>query len=316
MSNLSRVFLAAALLSMGALAQQVSVGGGSVVEAVTKLKPGQYIWAAQVAPNGPMLLIVNTSTQRAVLFRNGVPIAASTVSTGRPGHRTPIGVFTVLQKHVEHYSSKYDNAPMPYMQRLTWYGVALHAGNLPGYPASHGCIRLPAGFAKLLYQITSLGMTVVITNKPTQPRIAPEPDLAASEAPAGPVEWHPERSQGGPVSIVVSATDGRVVVLRNGVIIGSAPVTIEGSLPATIAYALKSIDAAGHHWVRVMLGGEQASEPVPVAEFQRFKTDPDFRRNVASIVQPGTTVVVSPDSLQSGAVAQPVTIIEAERKRP
>ena len=109
-----------------------------------------------------MLLVVNVKTQRAVLFRNGVPIGATTISTGRPGYRTPTGAFTILQKQVEHYSSKYDNAPMPYMQRLTWYGVALHAGNLPGYPASHGCIRLPAGFAKLLYGVTRLGTPVVI----------------------------------------------------------------------------------------------------------------------------------------------------------
>jgi len=316
MLKLSCISPVALLLSIAASAQQVPIGGGSVVEAVTKLKPGQYIWAAQVAPRGPMLLIVNTSTQRAVLFRNGVPIAASTVSTGRPGYRTPTGIFTVLQKHVEHYSSKYDNAPMPYMQRLTWYGIALHAGNLPGFPASHGCIRLPAGFAKLLYQATSLGMTVVITDKATQPRLAPAPDFAAapSAVSAGSVEWEPGRSPTGPVSIIVSAADGRAVVLRNGVIIGSAPVTIEGSVPGTVAYALKTIDTGGHHWVRVTLSGEQTAEAVPESEFQRYATDPDFRRNVGNILQPGTTVVITPDSLRSGAVAQPVTLIEAERK--
>jgi hypothetical protein len=128
-------------------AQQVDIEAGSVVEAVARLKPGQFIWAPQLAPKGPLMLIVNIATQRALLFRNGVPIAASTVSTGRAGHDTPTGIFTVLQKQVEHYSSIYDNAPMPYMQRLTWQGVALHAGNLPGYPASHGCIRLPKEFA-------------------------------------------------------------------------------------------------------------------------------------------------------------------------
>src|SRR5947199_7344344 len=94
-----------------ASAQQVEIGSGSIVGTVTTLKAGQYVWAPQVAPQGPMLLIVNLSTQRALLFRNGVPIGASTVSTGKPGHGTPTGVFTVLQKQVEHYSSKYDSAP-------------------------------------------------------------------------------------------------------------------------------------------------------------------------------------------------------------
>ena len=313
------VVLIAASLSSAASAQQVHVPSGSVVDAVAKLKPGQYVWAPKIAPDGPMLLIVNLVTQRAIVFRNGVPIAASTVSTGRPGHSTPTGVFTVLQKQVEHYSSKYDNAPMPYMQRLTWYGVALHAGNLPGYPASHGCIRLPRDFAKLLYGLSSLGMTVVISNQPTGPRIAPTPDLAAqpngaSPAQPGVVEWHPEVSPSGPVSIIVSIADQKAVVLRNGMMIGSAPVTVEGPVNGTFAYALKSIDAKGQNWVRVALSGDKSGEPISTAEFQRFKADPVFRHNVAGIVGPGTTIVVTADSLKSGGVAQPLTLIEAEPK--
>jgi hypothetical protein len=171
MRNFVIVALAAAVLAAGAAtAQQVGLDTASVVETVAKLGPGQYVWAPGVAPNGPMLLVVNLATQRATLFRNGVPIGATTISTGRPGYRTPTGVFTILQKQVEHHSTTYDNAPMPYMQRLTWRGVALHAGQLPGYPASHGCIRLPSGFAKLLYGVTKLGMTVLITDRAVTPR--------------------------------------------------------------------------------------------------------------------------------------------------
>jgi L,D-transpeptidase catalytic domain len=309
----------AIVLSGTAVAQRVDIGSGSVANTVAKLKAGQYVWAAQVAPNGPMLLIVNTTTQRAVLFRNGVPIAATTVSTGRRGRETPTGVFTVLQKQVVHYSSKYDSAPMPYMQRLTWYGVALHAGHLPGYPASHGCIRMPAGFAKLLYSVTSLGMTVVITDRPTGPRIAPTPQIFASGAPAigsaGPFDWHPEKAQSGPVSIVVSAADQRAVVLRNGIIIGSAPVEIEGPVTGTWAYAFRNADSAGQHWIRVPLSGEAAGEEVPPTEWRRFKAPDQFRHAVAAIVEPGTTVVVTADSLRSGAVAAPLTLIEGEPKK-
>src|SRR3546814_18004653 len=76
---------------------------------------------------------------------------------------TPTGIFTILQKKVDHKSNLYDDAPMPYMQRLTWSGIAMHAGNLPGYPASHGCIRLPLAFAEHLYGVTQLGLTVIIT---------------------------------------------------------------------------------------------------------------------------------------------------------
>jgi hypothetical protein len=309
--------MSAAAASPAALAaQRVDIAEGPVATTVQGLRAGQYVWAPEIAPRGPMLLIVNLETQRAVLYRNGVPIGASTASTGRPGYETPTGVFTILQKRVEHYSSKYDNAPMPYMQRLTWKGVALHAGHLPGYAASHGCIRLPAGFARLLYGVTSLGMTVVITDEATQPRLAPTPPILASGTEQvgqpGQIVWTPEKSPSGPVSIVVSAADRRAVVLRNGVEIGSAPVTVEGEVPGAWAYALRDVDAAGQHWIRLQLSPNSRSGEVPVApsEWQRFHAPESFRRAVAAIVGPGTTVVVTPDSLHSGSVAQPLTVID------
>jgi hypothetical protein len=281
-------------------AQQVDLASGSVVQAVTHLKAGEYVWAPEVAPQGPMLLIVNVVTQRAVLFRNGVPVAATTVSTGRPGHVTPTGVFTILQKQVEHYSSLYDSAPMPYMQRLTWQGVALHAGNLPGYPASHGCIRLPTGFAKLLYGETKVGMTVVITRQQTTPRVGPAPTILAQGANRSEIQssftWDPAKAPQGPVSILVSAADRRAIVLRNGLVIGSAPVTVDGPVTGTWAYALRAVDAAGQHWVRLTLSAQpsEASE-VAKGEWSRFHADNGFRRAVASIIEPGTTIIVTSD---------------------
>jgi lipoprotein-anchoring transpeptidase ErfK/SrfK len=134
----------------------------SVAEKASRLGPGQYIWEPKRASAGPLFLVIDLSTQRAVLYRNGVLIAASTVSTGRRGRGTPTGVFTILQKEMVHRSRTYDDAPMPYMQRLTWKGVAMHAGHVAGYPASHGCIRLPRGFAKRLYAVTRIGTPVMI----------------------------------------------------------------------------------------------------------------------------------------------------------
>jgi hypothetical protein len=302
--------LAAMCSSAGA--QQVSIGEGSVVEAVLKLKPGEFAWIPEIAPAGPMLLLVNVRTQRAVLYRNGVPIGATTVSTGKEGHETPTGVFTVLQKQIEHYSSKYDNAPMPFMERLTWGGVALHAGSLPGRPASHGCIRLPRRFAQLLYGVTTLGMTVVIADQPAAPLIGATPlgDQALEEAPNSEGDWHPEKSPQGPVSIIVSAGDRRAVVLRNGIKIGSAPVSINGSVTGTWAYALRSIDMAGQHWLRLQLSGGASGQPVPKEEWQRFQAPESFKRAVAAIVGPGTTIVVTADSLRMGATGTAVTVIE------
>jgi hypothetical protein len=313
-------FVTALLLGAGAAtAQQVELGSGSVAETVIRLKPGEYVWSPQIAPAGPMLLIVNLTSQRAVLYRNGVPVAATTVSTGRPGYSTPTGVFTILQKHVEHYSTTYDNAPMPYMQRLTWRGIALHAGQLPGYPASHGCIRLPAGFARLLYGVTRLGMTVVIAESEAIPRIAPTPSLtSAGEGSAVPddtvIDWTPEKAPSGPVSIVVSASDRRAFVLRNGVLIGSGPVQVEGPVNGTWAYALQRMDAAGQHWTRVQLSSARgAAEKVPVEEWQRFRAPEEFRRKVASIIEPGATIVVTADSVKPGAA---LTVLDSEEPRP
>lgn len=308
-----------ALLTASAVhAQQIDLSRGSVVRTVAALKPGQFVWVPEVAPNGPMLLVVNLVTQRAILYRNGVPIGASTASTGRQGYSTPTGVFTILQKQIEHYSSKYDSAPMPFMQRLTWYGVALHAGHLPGYPASHGCIRLPTGFAKLLYGVTKLGMTVVITNQAVTPRLAPGPDIALTvkgvQATDDGFEWHPELAPTGPVSIIVSVADRKAVVLRDGVAIGTAPVTFDGDVTGTWAYTLRSVDGAGRHWYRLQLSDSaSADEIVPPEEWRRFHAPEAFKRSIEEILLPGATIVVTPDSVKPGGA--PLDLLEGDDGR-
>src|SRR6266550_5482685 len=129
-----------------------------------QFKPGDYIWHQEVSPAGPVVIIVSLPDQVMYVYRDGVRIGRSTVSTGKPGKRTPTGVFTVLQKKVQHESNIYKGAKMPHMQRLTWSGIALHAGQLPGYPASAGCVRLPEDFAEKLYSVTSNGTTVIIAD--------------------------------------------------------------------------------------------------------------------------------------------------------
>lgn len=308
----------ALLTGTGALSREVPLGDGSIVALVASLQPGEFVWAPKLAPEGPTLLVVNLTNQRAVLYRNGVPIGATTVSTGKEGYETPTGAFTILQKKVEHYSSTYNNAPMPYMQRLTWKGVALHAGKLPGYPASHGCIRLPIEFSKLLYGQTNLGMTVVITDKASSPRVAPSPDLVVAgpgpwnPKPTAGIVWKPEASPSGPVSIIVSVADGRASVLRNGVEIGSAPVSVEGPVTGTWAYALESVDAAGKHWIKLPLSSTGKAGVAATDEFHKFDAPPEFRREVARILQPGATVIVTSDSLRAGSSGSGVTVIEGD----
>jgi hypothetical protein len=126
------------------------------------LKPGQFLWRDVSDGAGPQRLVINLTDQLAYLYRGQALIAVSTISTGRDGRETPTGIFNVLEKRPFYRSKKYDNAPMPWMQRIDQYGIALHAGFNPGVPASHGCVRLPIAFAKKLYSVTDIGTPVYI----------------------------------------------------------------------------------------------------------------------------------------------------------
>jgi hypothetical protein len=126
------------------------------------LKPGQYLWRNVSEDEGPERVVVSLSDQMAYLYRGDSLMAAATISSGIEGRDTPTGIFAVRGKTPMYRSKKYDNAPMPFAQFIDEYGVAMHAGYNPGYPASHGCIRLPAAFAKKLYTVTGVGTPVYI----------------------------------------------------------------------------------------------------------------------------------------------------------
>ena len=125
------------------------------------LKPGQYLWR-KVKANGEPRVVVSLGDQLAFLYRGNTLVAVSTISSGKAAKPTPTGIFPILGKKKFHRSIKYDNAPMPFMQRLDKYGIALHGGHLPGYPASHGCIRLPKQFAAKLFTVTEVGTPVLV----------------------------------------------------------------------------------------------------------------------------------------------------------
>ena len=204
-----------------------------------QLKPGEYWWRPDLSPRGPVVVLVSLPQQTMYVYRNGILIGRSSVSSGSTGNDTPGGVFTVLEKKQTHRSKKYQNAPMPYMQRLTWSGIAMHSGQLPGYAASHGCIRLPYDFSVLLYQVTSNGGTVVIGNgKTPTPHLAANPGLLLAPKDFHPemlralerggYDWHPERSTTGPMTIVVSSADKALYVYRGGNPIGRAALDVTG----------------------------------------------------------------------------------------
>src|SRR5579863_1632167 len=174
--KLELLLLAVIILATSVTASAASHTIGRAVEPFTReFKPGDYVWHPEISPAGPVVIVVSLPEQRMYVYRNGVRIGQSTVSTGTKGHPTPTGMFTILHKKVRHESNIYKGAKMPHMQRLTWTGIAMHAGHLPGYPASHGCVRLPVDFAEKLYSVTLNGTSVIITDDEFAPGETAEP---------------------------------------------------------------------------------------------------------------------------------------------
>ena len=243
-------------------------------ETVT-LKPGEYVWEPERAPEGPLLIVASVTEQVAYVYRNGIRIARSSVSTGRPGHPNSDGCFHDPGKEVHHTSSIYKGAEMPYMERVTWGGIALHAGDLPGYPDSHGCVRLPLEFSKLLFGVTMKGATVIIADQHSAPAETVHPGLFFTQSgeesepiAAGKFEWDPDKSPSGPVSMIVSSADKTVYVYRNGVEIGRAGVAnaqLVSPLNDRVFTALSGLDAEGHlRWMEVTSAGKEGIKPESV----------------------------------------------------
>ncbi|HMH99401.1 MAG TPA: L,D-transpeptidase family protein, partial [Bradyrhizobium sp.] len=148
-------------------------------------------------PQGPLIIAISIQKQNLKIYDAKGFFAETPISTGMPGHPTPMGVFSVIQKHKLHHSNIYSGAPMPYMQRITWSGVAMHAGVLPGYPASHGCIRMPMAFAVKMWGWTRMGARVVVTPGEMTPadfshpllmaqKVVPQPAVANESNPDAP----------------------------------------------------------------------------------------------------------------------------------
>jgi len=126
------------------------------------LKPGEYLWTSSIPTDGEIRVIIDRLTQMAYVYRDDKLVGAATVSTARQGYITPLGEWKILEKRPFYRSKKYDNAPMPWMERIDEYGIALHGGGTPGHPESHGCIHLPTKFAEKLYGLTKIGTKVII----------------------------------------------------------------------------------------------------------------------------------------------------------
>jgi L,D-transpeptidase-like protein len=281
------------------------------------LKPGEYWWHPEISPQGPLMILISIPQQEMHVYRNGIMIGRSSVSTGSKGRETPGGVFSILEKQQSYRSKKYNNAPMPNMQRLTWTGIAMHSGQLPGYAASHGCVRLPYDFSQLLFTTTNRGGTVIIGDGKTPvPRLAANPGLMLAPKDFSPemlhslekndYDWHPERSPDGPITIVISSADKAMYVYRNGDPIGRASIEIGGK-------GLSGREKLGNHvftmlegttgkpsrftpkheearWMRVTSEGKAVDADTLASKLQ---FSPDFADKLANELKPGTTVIVT-----------------------
>jgi hypothetical protein len=274
-----------------------------------QLTNGEFNWFPERSESGPVIVIVSLPDQLAYVYRNGVRIAASTCSTGKLGHRTPTGVFKILQKDKNHHSSTYNNAPMPYMNRLTWSGIALHAGQLPGFPASHGCVRLPKEFASLLFGVTKLGMTVVIADDKSQPEEVAHPGMVLGEYAAREFnavdaaikmaeysEGH-ERAPKSP-SVVVSSADKSITVFDNGAVAASGKVEIQnpdkplGERVYTLSGADDQSELLTWQAAKVGAAAKATSEDNGSA-LRRIKADLPAREAVRKRLKFGMTLVTT-----------------------
>ena len=275
---------------------------------VRKLKPGQFTWQPELQPRGPVSIIVSIKEQLLHVHRKGKRIGVSTVSTGKSGHATPIGVFTILQKNEEHVSSIY-GSEMPFMQRLTWSGIALHAGALPGYPASHGCVRMPIKFAEVLFRATKLGTPVVIANRFTAPNPVVSSGIAGRKFTraelGGGFGTRARAYQDGepeprPVtSVLVSRQDGQVIVLENGAIVaeGQATITDPGMAFQSEVFVLNGAAAdGGLSWEAI---GYDASDTAPAGGaavsdvMDRIKGPENVAAAIAERLAPGMILIVT-----------------------
>jgi lipoprotein-anchoring transpeptidase ErfK/SrfK len=200
-----------------------------VRKSIKKRLPNEDVAKDARKPQGPLIIAISIEKQLLKIYDANGYFAETPISTGMRGHSTPMGVFSVIQKHKYHQSNIYSGAPMPYMQRITWSGVAMHAGVLPGYPASHGCIRMPMNFAVKMWGWTRMGARVVITPGELAPESISHPLLATQKtAPVAAAE--PQKN----VDITVTAKSDK------------APITGPATTPAYSETSLELKSTLGH----------------------------------------------------------------------
>ncbi len=248
-------------------------------------------------PQGPLIISISIAQQKLRVYDANGLYAESPVSTGMPGHSTPMGVFSVIQKQKFHRSNIYSGAPMPFMQRITWSGVAMHAGVLPGYPASHGCIRMPAAFAVKMYNWTRMSARVVITPGEVTPASFSHPLLASVKVVPQAVAVEETKADAVPVQTPVKSVQADA---------NPAPTTPETNeidtkiaLRSTLGHVdnVKTADASGKFLAALSTSG--MSDATPVSEHGPQPAEGSASGKAASAQQDSSATVGQTDAPKS-----------------
>ena len=258
----------------GTLATVVLAGlaGGLCLTDTASAKGGRDVKReefVQTRPAGtPVMAVVSLSRQRVTVYDADGWIMRAPVSSGQTGYETPAGIYSILQRKVEHFSNLYDDAEMPFMQRLTWSGIALHAGALPGYPASHGCVRLPRDFAERLFEVSRLGMRVIVMRDDVGPADISHPALFR------PAPGSSDGDSAGPSVVAYGADRQPVVTYPNLRRIAAAKAAEAEAASHRLedvrrAAALKYREAAGANKLLRMAQGAKLRAEFHVREIER-----------------------------------------------
>ncbi len=251
------------------------------------------------APGKPLFAVVGLKEQRISVYDAKGKIMESPVSTGQTNYETPAGIYSIVQKEEDHHSNLYDDASMPFMERITWSGMALHAGVLPGYPASHGCVRLPEDFAESLYEVTDLGLRVLVVREDIAPADVPQPFMFGGEA----AKQRSESASRDGVSTINSAY---------------SPQSPAEKPAASAASRLAEVEAAARRVREIRLGaGKRAMEASAAARVVRAAEESLAKAEAELKTLEHSLENASPEKIAEGeaARAQASATIEAAQER-
>ncbi len=264
-------------------------------------------------PQGPLIIAISIDQQKVRVYDANGFFSESPVSTGMKGHPTPMGVFSIIQKHKLHHSNIYSGAPMPFMQRITWSGVAMHAGVLPGYPASHGCIRMPMAFAVKMWNWTRMGARVIITPGEMTPANFAHPLLVAQKVVPQPVIADEPKADAPAVKSDKGANAGSAIKLTNSEINLDLRPTVGHAIPTPLRRQTHTADASGAMPAAdtpVTMSDASTSASAP-ASGETAASSAEAKLEAAKSESDDKTAEVAPETNSSEAATDDVKLAEA-----